>query len=100
MGKRKQKGAKVAHLIWFQIQKAKVFRAQQLTALKNMALSLLWLTVLFDGHKFFIPLGGGFSPMMEKEKTLTEVMNTGTTRPCHECSTEFSRAHWLNIALP
>jgi len=38
--------------------------------------------------------------MTEKEKTLTEVINTDTTCPCHECSTEFSIAHWLNTALP
>lgn len=97
VGKRKQKGAKVAHLKGFQIQKAKVFRAQQLTALKNVVLSLLWLTNIFDGHEFFIPLF--FSLLWWRKNTLI-VMNTGTTCLRHECSTEFSRAQWLNTALP
>lgn len=67
VGKRKQKGAKVAHLIGFQIQKAKVFRAQQLLALKNMVLSLLWLWSSFS-WAWILYSTVFFSPMMEKEK--------------------------------
>lgn len=101
VGKRRQKGAKIAHLIGFQTQKCKSIQSSTSNCnqkKKHGAFSTEW-DGLFDGREFFIPLFF-FSPMMEKEKTLTEVMNTGTTCPSHECSTEFSRALWLNTALP
>lgn len=56
VGKRKQKGAKVAHLKGFQIQKAKVFRAQKHGAFSTVADgSFCWAWILYS-TVFFSPM--------------------------------------------